>query len=151
MRDDVADKFRSLEQRIERTGEMYQQLIKAQGEPIRLNYKSGTRYMHLARQRDKENHTIGVFWRMFVHGADGRRIWKSGWHPLRVPQDVKKRMDERNFERFSEVNEIAKAVYAARRDLMKKKQSVLATLQNVERGNDARMNKAEELIDEFVL
>ena len=149
--DVVVARLQSLEQRIERTGEMFQQLIKAQGKPIRLDYSPGTRYMYLVRQRDKKENTIGAYWRVFVLGADKRRIWKKGWHPKRIPPVVLKKMDSENYEIFSWINEIAKAIYTARTDLVKKKQRVLGTLQSVGRSDDPRMQKAEELLDEFVL
>ena len=147
----VAERFHRLEARIERTGELFRQLVKAQGDPIRLDYTSGTRYMCLFRQRDRSDNTIGAYWRVFLYSSDKRRIWKKGWHPQRVPPAVKKRMDERNYERFSELSQIAKAICVARSDLVKKKQRVLATLQKVESVEDPRMREAEELIDEFVL
>lgn len=149
----MAAKFKHLEKRIARTGEMLEQLVRAQGDPIRLDYPSASYYMYLFRQRDKGGNTIGAYWRIYHMvkvGRENRKIYKKGWPPKRVPPAVIKKMDEANYLRFSEVNAIAKAIYSARQNLVKKKQNVLGTLNNLS-SDESRMQKAEELLDEFVI
>ena len=154
----IAEDFRRLEEQIERTSEMYRQLVRAQGDPIRLDYPSGPRYMCLKRQRDRNDRTIGVYWQAFQEvktgGKGTRKIWKKGWHPKKVPPTIIKKMDESNLSWFREQNDIAKAIHSARNDLLRKKRSIQATLQNFKRdvsSSSSRMGRAEELYNDFVL
>lgn len=154
----IADDFRRLEEQIERTSEMYNQLVRAQGDPIRLDYAAGPRYMCFKRQRDRNDRTIGVYWQVFLEVKTGekgtRKIWKKGWHPKKVPPTIEKKMDESNLDWFREQNNIAKAIHTARNDLLRKKRSIQTTLQNFKRdasSSNSRIGRAEQLFDEFVI
>ena len=150
----VGQRIVEIEKRLERTTEMFDRLLQVQTAPLRLDYYQGPRYMCLCRKRDRSNTTIGVYWRKFLWtkaGQDRKIIWKSNWHPKRVPPAVIRKLDEENHAIFTDMNQIAKAIYSARELLVHKKQSILATLNNVERSVDPRLKRAEQLFDEFVI
>jgi len=155
--DKFADDFRRLEEQIERTREMYHQLVKAQNSPIRLDYHSGPRYMCLVSQCDRNACIVGVYWRVFYEVKTGqgmKRVWKKGWHPKKVPPTITRVMDESNLFWFREQNEIAKAIHTARNDLLRKKRSIQTTLQNFNRdvsSPKSRIGRAEQLLDDLTL
>jgi len=154
LRDQVADAFERLEKQIDRTSQMFDKLIQMQGEPLRLDYPSGRQFMCLYRQRDREDTTIGAYWRIFQivkRGQEARIIWKKGWHPKRIPPSIVRKMDDSNLSWFREQNEVAKAIYSAREELVKKKQRIYSTLQSIPKNDDARMEIAERLLEEFLL
>lgn len=149
--EELIGNFRKLEERIEQTSKMFDQLLEAQGQALRLDYTSGPRYMYLVRQRNREDKTIGVYWRVYRHvGGKQGRVWKHGWHVKKVPPSALSKLDDRT--RFQEINDTAKAIYIVREDLVRKKRSIEATLQNFQReanGSDSRMSRAEQFLDQF--
>jgi hypothetical protein len=133
---------------------MFRQLVNAQDSPIRLDYPSGAHYMCLKRQRDRNDNTVGLYWRIFYvvkTGQEAKSVWKRGWHPKKVPPSIIRKMDDSNLSRFREQNEIAKAIHSAREALVKKKLRIAGTIQSFERDDPSRMERAERLLDEFML
>jgi hypothetical protein len=106
---DISKTFSQLEEIIARTGSLFDTLVDSQGQSLRLEYASGPRYMCMVRQRDDNEATVGVYWRVFQFvGSERRRVWKKSFSLTRVPPTVVKKMPESSRSRYSEVLRIAK-------------------------------------------
>jgi hypothetical protein len=106
----------------------------------------------MVRQRDDNEATVGVYWRVFQFvGPERRRVWKKSFSLTRVPPTVVKKMPESSRSRYSEVLRIAKKIRDLRADLVRKKQRIFGTLQSVHQHDEPRMADAEREIDEFVI
>lgn len=144
-RKETMDALEKLEKMIDRTTEIFNEIVDHQGKPIALKDQSDTQYLCMVRQKDEYNRCRGILWKKYRATKNGR-IWIAGWSVERTPiASLTKYMDSDREIVFHEMHGLAKATHKVRRELMSKRKRIKATVQAINDFEQRHMSKLEEL------
>lgn len=140
-----------LKKMIDRTSEIFEELVENQGNSIPLSFGNDIQYLYLGRIRDDDGKCRGIRWKKYRLTNKGR-VWLASWSvdKVRVPS-LTKRMSSNDKEHFLGMQNIGKAAYNVRKELISKKRRIQATAQAVRDFERRHMEKLEDIRGEVFI
>lgn len=143
----VDQEYDNLQQMLKQTSELFERLVRDQGQAICLQYTRWTLYLCLVRQNNGNGECCGVRWAKYRLANESRKVWYNGWLPGKVPASTIGKIGTEDRHRFRELDNYGKQLIKFRSELVLKKKRIVGTFQSVRQTDSPRLQELLQNIE----